>query len=283
MNPWVIISAELGSCAITQNPSGEIQDIVQNADLMEKLGQSGHYTLFAPTNEAFESLGSDVLERLQSDKEVLKGKLGYMPLFVHCSKNRGLKLNVADCLNFIMKEGKRSSRVSSQWNFQWSSCLRCLTSFKYETDDALWTKATTRLADSCVEKTWKSLWSEVRWWKLNDLTLWKQFSFGYSMQTNQNICKWARKEPAKAPWSLQACKKNLKISIISSFASTLSDGRELLHRTTCQTGFWPSVLRAESLARAVNSGQLKQRAADQVFSLKDPRDQTVLQVPMVSA
>lgn len=57
-----------------------MQDIVQNAGLMEKMGQSGHYTLFAPTNEAFESLGSDVLERLQGDKEVLKGKLGWMTL-----------------------------------------------------------------------------------------------------------------------------------------------------------------------------------------------------------
>lgn len=77
---------------LTQTPSGEIQDIVQNADLMEKLGQSGHYTLFAPTNEAFESLGSDVLERLQGDKEVLKGKLGWMPLFF-CTTAKTAVLN----------------------------------------------------------------------------------------------------------------------------------------------------------------------------------------------
>lgn len=48
--------------------------MAQSAGLLEKLGQPGHYTLFAPTNEAFESLGSEVLERLQRDKEVLKGK-----------------------------------------------------------------------------------------------------------------------------------------------------------------------------------------------------------------
>lgn len=47
--------------------------MAQNAGLLDKLGQPGHYTLFAPTNDAFEKLGSDVLERLQGDKEVLKG------------------------------------------------------------------------------------------------------------------------------------------------------------------------------------------------------------------
>lgn len=49
--------------------------MAQNAGLLEMLGKPGHYTLFAPTNDAFDSLGGDVLERLQSDKEVLNGKL----------------------------------------------------------------------------------------------------------------------------------------------------------------------------------------------------------------
>lgn len=48
--------------------------MAQSAGVLEKLGQAGHYTLFAPTNEAFESLGSEVLERLQKNKEVHKGK-----------------------------------------------------------------------------------------------------------------------------------------------------------------------------------------------------------------
>lgn len=47
--------------------------MAQRAGLSDKLGQPGHYTLFAPTNDAFDSLGGDVLERLQSDPEVLKG------------------------------------------------------------------------------------------------------------------------------------------------------------------------------------------------------------------
>lgn len=48
--------------------------MVKNAGLLEKLGTPGHYTLFAPTNDAFDKLGSDTMERLLSDKEVLKGK-----------------------------------------------------------------------------------------------------------------------------------------------------------------------------------------------------------------
>ena len=42
--------------------------------LLDKLGEPGHYTLFAPTNEAFDKLDNDVLKRLMSDKGVLQGK-----------------------------------------------------------------------------------------------------------------------------------------------------------------------------------------------------------------
>uniref|UniRef100_A0A7N6BFC8 Periostin, osteoblast specific factor b n=1 Tax=Anabas testudineus TaxID=64144 RepID=A0A7N6BFC8_ANATE len=42
-----------------------LSDMAQTAGLTEMLGQPGHYTLFAPTNDAFDSLGGDVLERLQ--------------------------------------------------------------------------------------------------------------------------------------------------------------------------------------------------------------------------
>lgn len=64
-----------------------LSDIVQNAGLLEKLGQPGHYTLFAPTNEAFDKLGIDVLERLQGDKEVLKALVNFHLLdSVQCSE-----------------------------------------------------------------------------------------------------------------------------------------------------------------------------------------------------
>uniref|UniRef100_A0A8D0D6T7 Periostin, osteoblast specific factor b n=1 Tax=Sander lucioperca TaxID=283035 RepID=A0A8D0D6T7_SANLU len=72
-----------------------IQDVIEVDDDLttlsvskRTLGQPGHYTLFAPTNEAFESLGSEVLERLQGDKEVLKALLNFHLLdSVHCSES----------------------------------------------------------------------------------------------------------------------------------------------------------------------------------------------------
>ncbi|XP_056139772.1 periostin, osteoblast specific factor b [Lampris incognitus] len=55
--------------------------------LLEKLGQPGQYTLFAPTNEAFEKLDKDVLERLMGDKDVLKALLNFHLLnSAHCSE-----------------------------------------------------------------------------------------------------------------------------------------------------------------------------------------------------
>uniref|UniRef100_H2LEU3 Periostin n=1 Tax=Oryzias latipes TaxID=8090 RepID=H2LEU3_ORYLA len=64
-----------------------LSDLAQTSGLLEKLGQPGHYTLFAPTNDAFDKLGSDVLERLQSDKEVLKALLSFHLLdSVQCSE-----------------------------------------------------------------------------------------------------------------------------------------------------------------------------------------------------
>ncbi|XP_006796647.1 periostin, osteoblast specific factor b isoform X2 [Neolamprologus brichardi] len=64
-----------------------LSDLFQNSELLEKLGQPGHYTLFAPTNEAFEQLGIDVLERIQSDKKALKALLSFHLLdSIQCSE-----------------------------------------------------------------------------------------------------------------------------------------------------------------------------------------------------
>ncbi|XP_038549340.1 periostin, osteoblast specific factor b isoform X2 [Micropterus salmoides] len=64
-----------------------LSDVAESAGLLEKLGEPGHYTLFAPTNEAFESLDSGVLERLHSNKEVLKALLNSHLLdSVQCSE-----------------------------------------------------------------------------------------------------------------------------------------------------------------------------------------------------
>lgn len=42
---------------------------------MDKLGRPGHYTLFAPTNEAFDKLSPGHLERMMGDKNVIAGTL----------------------------------------------------------------------------------------------------------------------------------------------------------------------------------------------------------------
>ncbi|XP_041054880.1 periostin-like isoform X2 [Carcharodon carcharias] len=55
--------------------------------LFETLGNDGHYTIFAPTNEAFDKLSRDVLERILSDPVALKAMLNYHILnSVQCSE-----------------------------------------------------------------------------------------------------------------------------------------------------------------------------------------------------
>ncbi|KAI5629159.1 periostin, partial [Silurus asotus] len=57
------------------------------SSLLEKLGKPGHYTLFAPTNKAFEQLDSAVLERILGDTTVLQAFLNYHLLSsVQCSE-----------------------------------------------------------------------------------------------------------------------------------------------------------------------------------------------------
>lgn len=41
--------------------------------MMDKLDQPGHFTLFAPTNEAFDKLNPGYLERIMNDKTVIAG------------------------------------------------------------------------------------------------------------------------------------------------------------------------------------------------------------------
>lgn len=43
--------------------------------VMDKLDRPGHFTLFAPTNEAFENLNPGYLERIMKDKTVIAGIL----------------------------------------------------------------------------------------------------------------------------------------------------------------------------------------------------------------
>ncbi|XP_047408931.1 periostin isoform X1 [Sciurus carolinensis] len=47
------------------------------SDLLESLGRDGHFTLFAPTNEAFEKLPRGVLERIMGDKVASEALMKY--------------------------------------------------------------------------------------------------------------------------------------------------------------------------------------------------------------
>ncbi|XP_076876243.1 periostin isoform X2 [Brachyhypopomus gauderio] len=59
----------------------------EEASFLDKLGEPGHYTFFAPTNKAFEKLNNQVLERVLKDKTVLQAFLKYHLLSsVQCSE-----------------------------------------------------------------------------------------------------------------------------------------------------------------------------------------------------
>uniref|UniRef100_A0A8D0M4C4 Periostin n=1 Tax=Sus scrofa TaxID=9823 RepID=A0A8D0M4C4_PIG len=47
------------------------------SDILESLGRDGHFTLFAPTNEAFEKLPRGVLERIMGDKVASEALMKY--------------------------------------------------------------------------------------------------------------------------------------------------------------------------------------------------------------
>ncbi|KAK6486641.1 periostin-like isoform X1 [Huso huso] len=80
--------------------SNTIQDVIEVEDdlsslraaaiasgMLETLGRPGHYTIFAPTNEAFEKLPRAVLERIMSDKVALQALLKFHILdSVQCSE-----------------------------------------------------------------------------------------------------------------------------------------------------------------------------------------------------
>ncbi|XP_008307255.2 periostin, osteoblast specific factor b isoform X2 [Cynoglossus semilaevis] len=64
-----------------------LSEVAHTAGLLEKLGQPGHYTVFAPTNDAFEKLGVDVLERIQSEDKAIKALMNFHVLdSVQCSE-----------------------------------------------------------------------------------------------------------------------------------------------------------------------------------------------------
>uniref|UniRef100_A0A8C5EEC3 Periostin-like n=1 Tax=Gouania willdenowi TaxID=441366 RepID=A0A8C5EEC3_GOUWI len=64
-----------------------LSDMAQNAGLLEKTGTARTLHALRPHHDAFDKLGGDVLERLQSDKEILKALLNFHLLdSVQCSE-----------------------------------------------------------------------------------------------------------------------------------------------------------------------------------------------------
>ncbi|XP_078142587.1 periostin isoform X3 [Centroberyx gerrardi] len=61
--------------------------VASASGMMEKLSAPGHYTLFAPTNEAFNKLGSGYLERIMEDRDVIAALVNYHLLnSIQCSE-----------------------------------------------------------------------------------------------------------------------------------------------------------------------------------------------------
>ncbi|KAL6473164.1 hypothetical protein MHYP_G00193520 [Metynnis hypsauchen] len=57
------------------------------SSLLEQLGEPGHYTVFAPTDEAFDKVDREVIERVLGDKNVVQALLKYHVLSsVQCSE-----------------------------------------------------------------------------------------------------------------------------------------------------------------------------------------------------
>ncbi|KAB5550617.1 hypothetical protein PHYPO_G00055830 [Pangasianodon hypophthalmus] len=64
-----------------------LNTVASNAGLLEKLGKPGHFTLFAPTNDAFSKLDKEVMDRLMGNKGALQALFNYHLLdSVQCSE-----------------------------------------------------------------------------------------------------------------------------------------------------------------------------------------------------
>ncbi|XP_073685274.1 periostin [Garra rufa] len=82
-----VVSKTIKDVIETNDELASLSTIALRSGLQDQLGEPGHYTLFAPTNDAFEKIDSDVMERLMSDTVVLQALLKYHLLStVQCSE-----------------------------------------------------------------------------------------------------------------------------------------------------------------------------------------------------
>uniref|UniRef100_A0A3Q3WA26 Uncharacterized protein n=1 Tax=Mola mola TaxID=94237 RepID=A0A3Q3WA26_MOLML len=70
-----VISAVANTIKEVLDVNDDLSSAALFSGLIDKLGQPGHYTLFAPTNEAFKKLTPELQERFARDKDVLQATL----------------------------------------------------------------------------------------------------------------------------------------------------------------------------------------------------------------
>jgi uncharacterized surface protein with fasciclin (FAS1) repeats len=75
--------------------------LLQEADLVDTLREEGPYTVFAPTNEAFDALPADILEALRNDQDALRQVLLY-----HVVEDRVMSADVAEMESASTMEGE---------------------------------------------------------------------------------------------------------------------------------------------------------------------------------
>jgi len=73
---------------LTREGATTLVDLVVKAGLEETLNGDGPFTVFAPTNEAFENLPQDTLDALMADMELLKKVLLYHVLPTEVTANQ---------------------------------------------------------------------------------------------------------------------------------------------------------------------------------------------------
>uniref|UniRef100_A0A4W6FR20 Periostin n=1 Tax=Lates calcarifer TaxID=8187 RepID=A0A4W6FR20_LATCA len=82
-----VISAVGNTIKNVLDVSDELSSFTLASGMMDKLDQPGHYTLFAPTNEAFDKLNAGYLERIMGNKAVIAALVNYHLLnSVQCSE-----------------------------------------------------------------------------------------------------------------------------------------------------------------------------------------------------
>uniref|UniRef100_A0A3P8WXC5 Periostin n=1 Tax=Cynoglossus semilaevis TaxID=244447 RepID=A0A3P8WXC5_CYNSE len=82
-----VVSNTIGDFLEMDPDFSSFTTVALTSDVMDKLNQPGHFTLFAPTNDAFNKLSPGYMERIMADKDVIAALVNYhLPNSVQCSE-----------------------------------------------------------------------------------------------------------------------------------------------------------------------------------------------------